>query len=141
MSNTSPKNDPYSPPMGRKLRKPRPTQGARLLALRNAAGLSQTELARLVGETQANISFWERTDKPPRSDVLPKLAKVLGVSLEALLGDLAAPQKLPSLTSAPGPAGQVQRAFEEVRRLPRRQQQKIIDVVLAFVNEHKRKAS
>lgn len=81
MSNTSPKNDPYSPPMGRKLRKPRPTQGARLLALRNAAGLSQTELARLVGETQANISFWERTDKPPRSDVLPKLAKVLGVSL------------------------------------------------------------
>jgi transcriptional regulator with XRE-family HTH domain len=127
--------------MGRKLRKPRPSQGARLLALRNAAGLSQAELARLVGETQANISFWERTDKPPRSDVLPKLAKVLGVSLEALLGDHSAPQKLPSLASAPGPAGQVQRAFEEVRRLPRRQQQKIIDVVLAFVNDYKRKAS
>ena len=141
MSSPAQQNDPYIPVMGRKLRKPRPAQGARLLALRKTAGLSQAGLARLVGETQANISFWERTDKPPRSDVLPKLASVLGVPIEALLGEHAAPQQLPQLASAPGPSGQVQRAVEEVRRLPRRQQQKIIDVVFAFVNEHKRKAS
>lgn len=137
-------NHPYTalvPRRPRKPKPPRPAQGARLLTLRKTAGLSQDELARLVGETQGNISFWERTDKPPRSDVLPKLAKVLGVSVEHLLGaELAKVRPLP-LLDAPGPAGQVQRAFEEVRKLPRRQQQKVIEFVLAFVDQCKRKAS
>lgn len=50
---------------------------------------------------------------------------------------------LPLLSTelGPGPAGQVQRISEEVRKLPRRQQQKVIDVVAAIVNEFKRKAS
>lgn len=136
--------DPYTALVPRKPRKPkpRPVQGARLLALRKAAGLSQTELARLVGETQGNISFWERTDKPPRSDVLPKLAKVLGVSVVHLLGDDASPRPQPlPLLDAPGPAGQVQRAFEAVRKLPRSQQRKVVEFVLAFVDQYKRKAS
>ena len=37
----------YSPCVPRKLSRPRPAQGARLVALRNAAALSQAELARL----------------------------------------------------------------------------------------------
>jgi transcriptional regulator with XRE-family HTH domain len=133
---------PYTALVPRSPKKSRPTQGARLLALRKAAGLSQAELARLVGETQENISFWERTDKPPRSDVLPKLARVLHVRLEVLLGaEPLADTQPPPLAAGPGPAGQVQRIFEEVRKLPRRQQQRVIDVVAAIVNEFKRKAS
>jgi transcriptional regulator with XRE-family HTH domain len=121
--------------MGRKLRKPRPAQGARLVALRKAAGLSQAELARLVGEPQANIAFWERTEKPPRSDVLPKLADALGVRIEELL-DV---QALPVRRSLP--AGQIRRVFDEVQKLPRRQQQKVLEVVSAIVEQFKRKAS
>lgn len=133
---------PYTALVPRSPKKSRPQQGARLLALRKAAGLSQAELARLVGETQENISFWERSDKPPRSDVLPKLARVLGVRVDALLGaDPAASAQPPPLAAGPGPASQVQRIFEEVRKLPRRQQQKVVEVVSAIVNEFKRKAS
>lgn len=127
--------------MRAKTRSPRPTQGARLLALRKAAGLSQTQLAERVGETQGNISFWERTDKPPRSDILPKLARVLGVSVEALLGVRDDAPEAPPLAPGPGRTGELQRAFEEARKLPRRQQQKVVEFVIAFVNEHKRKAS
>ena len=29
--------------------------------------------------------FWERSEKPPRSEVLPKMAEALGVSVEDLL--------------------------------------------------------
>jgi transcriptional regulator with XRE-family HTH domain len=47
--------------------------------------LSQYELARYVGVPQANIAFWERSEKPPRSEVLPKMAEALGVSVEYLL--------------------------------------------------------
>lgn len=130
------KSHPYNPGMPRKLSKPRPAQGARLLRLRNAAGLTQTELADAVSESQANIAFWERSAKPPRSDVLPRLAHALGVSVEVILGVQQA-----SLPRRPKPVGEVQRAFEEVRRLPRKQQRKVIEFVFAFVNEYKRKAS
>ena len=135
---------PYTPPMPRKPHGPkptRPTQGARLLSFRRDAGLTQTELARLVGETQANVSFWERTDKPPRSDVLPKMAKALGISIEDLLGETVANARPQPLASGPGPVGHVQKVFEEVRKLPRRQQLKVIEIVEALVDQFKRKAS
>lgn len=130
-----PRDGPYTALMGRKLKKPRPPQGARLVALRQAAGLSQAELAELVEEPQANIAYWERSEKPPRSDALPKLVRVLGVSIEELLGDADVP-----VAHRAGPVGQVQKIFEEVRRLPRRQQQKVIDVVAALLDQYKRKA-
>ena len=127
----------YTPTrMGRPLSKPRPRQGARLVQLRRAAGFSQAELAKLVGESQANIAFWERSAKPPRSDVLPKLAKVLRVRVEDLLTDEHA-----ALPQHPGPVGQIQRIFEEVRKLPRRQQLKVVEVVAALVDQYRRKAS
>ena len=128
---------PYDPGMPRKLSKPRPRQGARLAALRRTAGLTQAELAKLVGETQRNIAYWEQADKPPRSDVIPRLASVLGVSVETLLtadGELA-------LERPRGPVGRARKIFEDVSRLPRRQQDKIIEIVEAFVAQHDRKAS
>ena len=126
---------PYTPGMARKLERPRPKQGARLAALRRSAGLTQTELAQLVGESQQNIAFWEGSEKPPRSDVLPKLAQVLGVKIEQILegGDL--PQ-----TRRAGPVGKVQKVFEEVSTLPRKQQERIVETVSALVEQYKRRA-
>ena len=49
------------------------------------AGLSQYELARYVGVPPANIVFSEHSEKPPRSEVLPKMAEALGVNVEDLL--------------------------------------------------------
>lgn len=115
-------------------RGPRPKQGAHLLALRKAAGLTQTELADFLGVPQANIAFWEWSDKPPRSDLLPKMAKALGVRVEQLIIGAGSS----ALAARPGPVGEVQRAFEEVRRLPRRQQRKVIEMVFALVEQYKR---
>jgi transcriptional regulator with XRE-family HTH domain len=109
--------------------------------LRVKTGLTQAELAALVEEPQANIAYWERSDKPPRSDVLPRLAKALGVRVEDLLGVHATVTKLAPLTSSSGPVGQIQRAFEEARRLPRSQQRKVAEFVSALVEQYKRKAS
>ncbi len=99
------------------------------------AGLTQVEPAKLVGETQQNITFWEHSHKPPRSDVLPKLAKVLGASVEQLLGIS------PIAERRSGPVGKTQRVFEEVARLPRSQQDKILEIVAALVDRYRRKAS
>jgi|JI10StandDraft_1071094.scaffolds.fasta_scaffold219221_2 transcriptional regulator with XRE-family HTH domain len=125
---------PYTRGVPRKLAKPRPAQAQRLVALRQAAGLSQAELAQAVGESQANIAFWERSEKPPRSDVLPKLAQALGVRIDELIEGAKA-------TTQRAPAGKVQHLFEEVRKLPRRKQDRVVEVLSALLKEYKLKAS
>jgi transcriptional regulator with XRE-family HTH domain len=107
--------------------KPRPPMGARLTQLRLDANLTQEELGRLVGVPQGVIAFWENSSKPPRSEVLVRMAAALGVRIEALLDAQSAP------TRRGGPVGKVRKAFEAVSRLPRRQQEKILEVVEALV--------
>ena len=115
---------------------PRPQQGARLLALRKASGLTQIELAKALDVPQANIAFWEWSDKPPRSDLLSKMAKAFGVKLEDLLLSSERP-----IAKRKGPIGEMQRTFEAVTKLPRKQQRKVLEMVQALVEQYKRKAS
>lgn len=115
---------------------PRPQQGSRLLALRKASGLTQIELAKALDVPQANIAFWEWSDKPPRSDLLQKMAKAFGVKLEDLLLSSERP-----IAKRKGPIGEVQRTFEAVTKLPRKQQRKVLEMVQALVEQYKRKAS
>ena len=101
------------------------SDGARLKKLREAAGLSQRELARQIGDRQSNVQFWEATGKLPRSDLLVPIAKALGVTVEDLLGQPTAKQR---------PArGRLQQAFEDAANLPRRQRDQIAKVVNALV--------
>ena len=102
--------------------------GSRLRELREAAGLSMRELARRVGEEHSNIRYWETTGKPPRSDLLLPIADALGVSIEELLG-VAKPKR------ATTPGGKLGEVFDSVSKLPRRQQQKVIEFVEAFVEK------
>lgn len=124
----------YDPLVPRKLSKPRPKQGARLAALRRAAGLTQGELAHAVGETQQNIAFWEQASKPPRSDVLPKLARALGVRLEDLLGD----DPVVFERRRSGPVGRLEKVLDDARKLPRRQQDLVVQFVETLLNQNKK---
>lgn len=120
--------------MVRRADKNRPRQGARLAELRKAAGLSQAELGKLIDESQQNIAYWELSDRPPRSDALPKLARVLGVKVEDLLD-------LDRVVRRGGPAGKMRKLFDEASRLPRRQQDKIVEFLTPLVEQYKRGAS
>jgi transcriptional regulator with XRE-family HTH domain len=125
----------YDSNMARKLTKARPAQGTRLVELRRSAGITQAELAELIGEKQQNVAYWEQSDKPPRSDVLPRLADALGVGVEVLLNvDRVVPKR------RGGPVGNVRRVFEEVSQLPRREQNKVVEFVSAFVRQHRSQA-
>jgi transcriptional regulator with XRE-family HTH domain len=123
---------PYNPGMPRHLAKPRPKQAARLVALRKAAGLSQAELAKLVRISPKSIGYWETSSVPPRSDILPLLAKALGVRVEDILGDQ------PVEPRRPGPVGKLQRIFEQAVALPRRQQDLVAKFVATLIEQHKK---
>ena len=64
--------------------------------------------------------------------MLPKLAEILGVSIEHLLDpSLQVPAR------KKGPVGKVRRTFEEVSQLPRREREKILDVVDAMLEQYR----
>jgi transcriptional regulator with XRE-family HTH domain len=66
---------------------PRPITGETPLArLRVDAGMSQIQLAERLGTvSEPGIHRWETGRTRPSVDILPRLASVLGVSLEALV--------------------------------------------------------
>jgi transcriptional regulator with XRE-family HTH domain len=114
--------DPYNAAMSKTAR---PPLALRIATLRKDAGLSQVELAKRINTSASNVAFWELTGTPPRGEILPALARELGVSVDELLG--VAPLK-PAIAK-----GRLQEAFHAAAKLPRRQQQKIVEVVEALL--------
>lgn len=60
--------------------------GRRVVALRRARGMTQTDLARAIGSTQQMVSYYETAATYPPAEVIIKLAKTLRVSADHLLG-------------------------------------------------------
>ncbi len=60
--------------------------GARLERARKRRGLTQIELAELIGQKQANYWKLESGNASPRGDTIYTLCRVLGVSADYLLG-------------------------------------------------------
>lgn len=104
--------------------------GQRIVAFRERAGLSQQQLADKINVNQQTVAYWERRSISVRSEHISALADALGVSVDQLLG------KAHLQVRGGGPVGKVRQVFESVSRLPRRQQQKIVEVVEALVNQH-----
>lgn len=78
---------------------------------------------------QAGYAAWERDSVALRPEQMRQLAKILMVSIEQLLGIEEHPIR------KNGPMGKVRKVFEQVSRLPRHQQGKVIEFVEAFVNQ------
>lgn len=102
---------------------------SRLRALREAAGLSVRELARQINEQHTNVLYWENSGNLPRSNVLIPMAKALGVSVEELLGQ-------PKPKRAQPAGGKLGLLFGAASKLPRRQQQKIVELLEPFVDRY-----
>ena len=60
--------------------------GERLASLRQKAGLSQREFARIAGSSQRMIGYYETRAALPLGHVLSTLAEALGLSVDELVG-------------------------------------------------------
>ena len=115
---------------GRPSKYPRTPFGERLHAARTVIGLSQAQVAEKLGITQTAYADWERHPVALRPDQVEKLTQIFKVPVEHLYGSVTEKRQ------GGGPIGKSRRAFEAVSLLPKRQQQKIVEVVEAFVAQH-----
>lgn len=67
------------------------TLGRRIVAGRKRLGITQDRLAEQLGVTAQAVSKWENDQSCPDITMLPKLAEIFGISVDALLG-VAAPE-------------------------------------------------
>lgn len=107
--------------------------GARLAELRKRAGYTQQELAEAVDTTQRMISYYETQAEPPPSTLLPELARVLGVSVDQLLG-LEPLKKKPRL-----PDSRVLRRVQQIEALEPAEKRQVLQVLDAFIERGKLK--
>ncbi len=77
------------------------TFGAAISALRKEKGMTQLDLARQMGVTDKAVSKWERNLSFPDVASLPKLAEVLGTSVDELLEVKTAAQEEPAGRKVP----------------------------------------
>lgn len=85
------------------------TMGKRISDLRKGKGMTQEQLAQLLGVTPQAVSKWENDLSCPDISILPQLAEALGVTTDELLG------KAPLQTVAPETEKQSGKAHVSVR--------------------------
>jgi transcriptional regulator with XRE-family HTH domain len=86
-------------------------------------GLFQMQLAEKLSITQSTYAGWERRTTALKPEYISKIALALNVSVDYLLGHENGGQR------KGGFVGKARRVFEEVSKLPRRQQQRILGIV------------
>ncbi len=118
--------------IGRPPSKEAPLFGQRLAAIRRSKGLSQRELAERLGVTREMIDYYERRAPNPALDFIERAAAALGVSVAELLGS-----QPHTMRAKPGPVSQLERRVEQVKLLPRKKQQLILEFLDAILNAEK----
>lgn len=108
--------------------------GERLMRLRMARGLTQTQLAEMIDSSQRAISRYETVAELPPAAVLVKLAQSLDVSADELLG-LKMPRKRPEPRDEQDPElRRLWKRFQLVRALPDKDQRAVIRLINSLVS-------
>jgi transcriptional regulator with XRE-family HTH domain len=105
--------------------------GRRLVALRKARGMTQTELAKAAGSSSRALSSYETEVSYPPVPTIAALARGLGVSADELLG-----VKKPSKALQKEPDAETRRLwkkFQQVMSLPERDQRAVLRLINSLV--------
>jgi transcriptional regulator with XRE-family HTH domain len=131
----TPTDQIYNPGLmaGRLNTKEAPPFGQRMATLRQRKGLTQTQLAARMNTSQKMIDYYERRSPNPTLDVMQKIAAALEISVTELLGEEAVAVRKARTN---GPVAKVREVFDRVSKLPRRQQEHIVNWVSAYVSHY-----
>ena len=99
--------------------------GQRLVALRQARGLTQVQLAKATGMTQRAISYYEIEAEFPPAPALITLAQALEVTTDELLGV----QPATPTERAPSDKQRLWKRFQKMEVLPTKDQRAVIRLI------------
>lgn len=102
--------------------------GERIVRLRKERGITQKELAALVGVTQPVISDYERGVLRVHGELLIQFARILKASTDELLGLEKQPKKTGPIRNQ-----RLLRRVKEIEKLPRRDQEALLRTIEAFL--------
>lgn len=102
--------------------------GGRIAVLRKESGITQVQLAEAMDVSQQTVASWEVGRRGVPVSNLPLLARTLGVSVEALIGEKTAPAKR-------GPTPKLQQQVERLSRLPQAKQRVVMEMLEGFLNQ------
>jgi transcriptional regulator with XRE-family HTH domain len=140
MPETSPAEiHPYNPPALRleesalgKTKDPLTEEGARaigerLARIRKERGITQIEMAELLGVSQGNVSDYERGEVRLHGELLVKFARILKVSADEILGlEASRPTRVPR-------DRRLLRRLQDLDRLSKRDREALLRTLDAFL--------
>ncbi len=102
------------------------TIGERMARLRRDRGITQVELAEMLGVPQPMISAYENGGLRLHGELIVELTKILDVSADQILG-------LKEVKNGTVKNGRLLRKLQQVEQLPRRDQQALMRTIEAFL--------
>ena len=114
---------------GRPPSKEAPPFGRKLAALRKERGWSQEQFAKQLGISRKMVDYYERRAQNPSVDFVKQAAEILDVQAAVLIDELDDNKK----RKKPGPQSRLEQRIEEIRKLPRKDQEfvlRMLDTVL-----------
>ena len=121
-----------------KKKKPTTEFGVRLIALRQARGMTQIQLAAAIESTQRAISYYETGGGYPAPQVLIALARVLDVTSDELLGlKPGRKDRTPDITPE---TRKLWKTFQKVAELPERDQKAVVRLINSLAATPRRAA-
>ncbi len=118
---------------GRPATKPAPPFGRKLAEIRKDLGMTQPQLADLLGVTLEMVDYYERRARNPSAETIQKVAAALRVPASSFLDDGAGREK-----KRPGPASQFEARLNEARKLPRKKQEILLRMIDTFLEAERR---
>lgn len=106
------------------------TIAQRLARLRKERGITQQEMAERLGVSQPIVSDYERGELRLHGELIVKLAAILGVSTDEILG-----REERKTNGAAVKNRRLLRRIQEIDRLPKRDQQALLRTVEAFLSK------
>lgn len=104
--------------------------GKRVAQLRKDQGLTQTQLAEILGISQQTMAHYEVGRLRVAVAMLPALAKALAVSIEELMDVQPTAAK-----GKRGPIPALQRQIEQISQLPRTKQKFVIEMLETVIQQ------
>ena len=105
--------------------------GQRMAAARKASGLTQVQLAEVLGIAQQTLAHYEMGRLRVAVALLPPLARALGVTVEDLMGEETPPARR-------GPAPKFQQQIERIQKLPRAKQRFVLEMLNTVLAQQSR---